>query len=178
MPERLVLHPDSSCAALSSVSADIEITRGVVSAQYIFNGDVDDIVWPIPAESKRTDGLWETTCCEFYLTSSVDSGSSYYEFNLSPSSNWAAYGFTGYRRGRYELDIRAPSIRTSRRTRDFILSARWDLGEMMRYPVAVGLSVIVKRRGGDISYWALTHPAGKEDFHHPDCFARHISGSP
>jgi hypothetical protein len=25
--------------------------------------------------------------------------------------------------------------------------------------------------GGVLSYWALDHPAGKPDFHHPDAFA-------
>ena len=34
----------------------------------------------------------------------------------------------------------------------------------------LGLSAVVQQKSGDISYWALTHPQGKPDFHHPDSF--------
>ena len=54
----------------------------------------------------------------------------------------------------------------------FELRAVLDLGELMAPNAAwrVGLSAVVEDAGG-VSYWALTHPAGKPDFHHPDCFA-------
>ena len=30
---------------------------------------------------------------------------------------------------------------------------------------------VIEEINGRKSYWALKHPAGKPDFHHPDCFA-------
>jgi hypothetical protein len=52
----------------------------------------------VPARAdrpERTDGLWQTTCCEMFLRQAAG----YREINLSPSGNWAAYGFDGYRSG-------------------------------------------------------------------------------
>lgn len=34
-----------------------------------------------------------------------------------------------------------------------------------------GLSAVVEETDGTKSYWALRHPPGVPDFHHPDCFA-------
>jgi hypothetical protein len=35
----------------------------------------------------------------------------------------------------------------------------------------VALSAVIEEEGGMLSYWALKHPPGKPDFHHPDAFA-------
>jgi hypothetical protein len=35
----------------------------------------------------------------------------------------------------------------------------------------MGISAILVERDGRKSYWALAHPPGEPDFHHPDCFA-------
>lgn len=33
------------------------------------------------------------------------------------------------------------------------------------------ISAVIEEADGTKSYWALRHPPGKPDFHHPDCFA-------
>jgi hypothetical protein len=38
-------------------------------------------------------------------------------------------------------------------------------------PLRIGLSAVIEDRDGSLSYWALRHPHGKPDFHHPDAFA-------
>lgn len=35
----------------------------------------------------------------------------------------------------------------------------------------IALSAVIEEKDGTKSYWALRHPPGKPDFHHPDCFA-------
>ncbi len=35
----------------------------------------------------------------------------------------------------------------------------------------LGLAAVVEETNGTITYWALTHPSGKPDFHHIDGFA-------
>ena len=35
----------------------------------------------------------------------------------------------------------------------------------------VGVSAVIEETNGRKSYWALTHPPGKADFHHVDGFA-------
>jgi hypothetical protein len=38
----------------------------------------------------------------------------------------------------------------------------------------LGLSAVIEDSSGAKSYWALAHPPGKPDFHHPDCFAHEL----
>jgi hypothetical protein len=35
----------------------------------------------------------------------------------------------------------------------------------------VGISAVIEEQDGTKSYWALAHPPGAPDFHHPTCFA-------
>jgi hypothetical protein len=34
----------------------------------------------------------------------------------------------------------------------------------------LALSAVIEETDGRKSYWALAHPPGTPDFHHPDCF--------
>ena len=34
----------------------------------------------------------------------------------------------------------------------------------------LGLAAVIEERNGSLSYWALSHPPGMVDFHHPDGF--------
>ena len=38
-------------------------------------------------------------------------------------------------------------------------------------PLHLGVSAVIRQRDGGVSYWALTHPPAKADFHHPDSFS-------
>ena len=40
--------------------------------------------------------------------------------------------------------------------------------------LSLALSAVIEEEDGTISYWALKHPPGKPDFHHPDAFALEI----
>lgn len=37
--------------------------------------------------------------------------------------------------------------------------------------LSLALAAVVEDEDGALSYWALRHPPGKPDFHHPDAFA-------
>jgi hypothetical protein len=39
----------------------------------------------------------------------------------------------------------------------------------------LGLSAVIEDIDGRLSYWALKHPPGKPDFHHPDSFALDVT---
>jgi hypothetical protein len=39
----------------------------------------------------------------------------------------------------------------------------------------LGLSALIEDTSGRRSYWALSHPPGKPDFHHADSFAYELS---
>lgn len=122
---------------------------------------------PRASDAGRTDGLWRSTCFEVFA--SLRDGR-YAEFNISPSGEWAAYGFSGYREGMTNLEGLIRVTSADRTGADFELDAiiSWkDLPFIER----LGLSAVIEDVDGGISYWALAHPPGKPDFHHPDSFA-------
>ena len=55
------------------------------------------------------------------------------------------------------------------------LDARVRLGHLspmhLNARLSLGLSAVIEDDAGTLSYWALRHPPGKPDFHHPDAFA-------
>ena len=61
----------------------------------------------------------------------------------------------------------------------FTLQASLDLDRLPGMPHELswrlGLSVVVEDTNGGMSYWALAHPPGKPDFHHPDGFTCEFS---
>ena len=42
----------------------------------------------------------------------------------------------------------------------------------------LAFSAVIEETGGTKSYWALTHPPGKPDFHHPTCFTATLPAPP
>ena len=119
----------------------------------------------------RRDDLWKTTCFELFLW--PVGSQSYFEFNLSPSSEWAAYHFIGYREGMAELNLQVePYVDRGTPPDDFVIEADVDLSDVPGSALKMGLSAVIEEKDGTKSYWALRHPPGdRPDFHHPDCFA-------
>jgi hypothetical protein len=105
---------------------------------------------------------------------------SYWEFNFSPSGEWAAYAFKNYRDGGpIEGDGLDPEITVRNVANGFELNAIVRLDRLhainSHTPMAVGLSAVVEETAGTHSYWALKHTQGKPDFHHPDSFALELA---
>jgi hypothetical protein len=175
MRRTLSPHPQSPCPALSRL--DVYITRsaeGLLTLRYEVRSQIDDIDWPAPADPTRTDDLWRQTCFEVFIRRS--DGLGYYEVNLSPSGQWAVYGFSGYRTGmETPQEAVAPKIETDKGLDVFRLTATVDLAPLPGLTSAsqlqLGVSAVIRRRDGGVSYWALTHPPAKADFHHPDSFS-------
>ena len=42
-------------------------------------------------------------------------------------------------------------------------------------PASVSLAAIIQEEDGAMSYWALAHPPGEPNFHHPDCFVARLA---
>jgi hypothetical protein len=121
------------------------------------------------------DLLWQHTCCEIFIASK--GMPTYYEFNLSPSGEWAAYAFDGYRSraGEACAEGLAPevAVRGSAGMLELDAVIRLDRLSKLRSgaPLALALSAVVEDSDRALSYWALRHPPGKPDFHHPQAFA-------
>lgn len=166
-------HPDSYSSTVLWIEVELDLPAPtVLKLRYLLGGCVAKLELPENAPSTRADGLWQSTCFELFLKQPGETG--YLEFNFSPSTQWAVYGFTGYREGMHEASERlAPSIRFQAAPNGITLSA--EVQNLPGLPWLLGLSAVIAGPDGRKSHWALAHPRGAPDFHHPDCFALELA---
>ena len=171
VPLTLVCHPQTPFKAIHGIDVVVGgAAGGSLTLAFALESDLPGLRIPEPQPSRRVHGLWRHTCFEAFVM--AGKGPGYREFNFSPSGEWAAYAFHGYREGgELEVDL-GPGIvvrRTGDRLeldaeicRDFLPPGR---------SLRLGLSAVLEDADGVLSYWALQHPPGKPDFHHTDAFA-------
>jgi hypothetical protein len=172
--QTLRLHPDSRCDAATGIAVDVALPRpGSLVLSYVVSGKIGVLRMPPVVAAARSDELWRHTCFEAFVRTSA--ATEYYEFNFSPSTQWAAYRFDNYRSGmRVATEIGAPRIEMRSSAERYSLQAALEL-DRLSPPWRLGLSAVLEETNGRKSYWALTHPPGKADFHHADCFALELS---
>lgn len=163
------LHPHLGQVPSDPLSLQVRVRadEGRLIVRYRLTGTIDGLAIPARDSAAQKDELWRHTCFEAFVE--VNGGPGYFEFNFSPSGEWAAYRFAAYRTGMCALAIDPPRLRCSRGRHALDLSAVVQTSE----PVAstrIALSAVIEETSGRKSYWALAHPPGPPDFHHPDCF--------
>jgi hypothetical protein len=173
----LKLHSDYRCDAVSRIEVVVVRSRAGLTLRYIVTGTIGDLRMPPVATPGRADRLWEHTCFEVFLAPAPLA--SYYEFNFASSRQWAGYRFNSHRRGRTDItEVKAPDIAVQSGAERYQLEAAVELDRVAGLPNdamwLMGLSVVIEETNGVLSYWALTHPPGKADFHHADCFAHQL----
>jgi hypothetical protein len=106
-----------------------------------------------------------------------DGDEGYTEINLSPSREWAAFGFDGYRHGMRPSAMQPAKIDVARGQDTLVLTAELQPPPPGPLPargrgrfLRIGLSAVIEDDQGALTYWALAHPCAKPDFHHPDSF--------
>jgi hypothetical protein len=175
----LKLHPSSQCDAVIRIEVEVARFGGAVRFSYTVTGPIGDLRFPPIAAPARTDELWQHTCFEAFVRAVP--GSAYAEFNFAPSTQWAAYRFTGPRQGMtIATEVAAPRILVQASPERFTLQTSVDLGPVATLPRdalwQLGLSAVIEEANGRKSYWALAHPSDKPDFHHTDSFALELAG--
>lgn len=169
-------HGDGCIEAIQSTVSSVERNR--LRFTYRAVGDMGKLIIPAQSAARRADRLWEHTCFEAFLRAGIESA--YYEFNFSPSGEWAVYAFRGYREAAPALDDgAAPEIVVRRYSDRLELDAVVRLDRLPALGGAsllrIGLSAVIEASDGALSYWALKHPAAKPDFHHADSFALELA---
>lgn len=155
----LVRHPDTPPGAIEAIDAELERLPGGAIAIFQVRGDLAKLVVPPPAPAERTNGLWQTTCFELFV---AGEGPGYREFNFSPSGQWAAYEFDGYRTGMRNASARMETeIFQANNALDFSAKINAEFPN----PVLVGLTAVIEERDGAIRYWSTAFAPGKPDFH-------------
>lgn len=174
----LVCHPETGTEAVHAIEARVQLLRAKsLAINYALRGDLSRLRIPSFESQRRSDDLWQHTCFEAFLGS--QNTSAYYEFNFSPSGEWAAFFFHAYRNPRPPIsEDLCPSLAVSRAEGTLVLDATIPLDHLigldMHEALRLGLSSVVEDDEGMLSYWALKHPPGKPDFHHPDTFILEI----
>lgn len=173
----LVCHPDTATQPKLRIGAEVgRKGNGHICAEFRALGRQDCIRWPKRAHPdgdrwSRRDGLWQSTCFEIFVK--PRGSAEYLEYNFASTCEWAGYEFDDYRAGMRE------SVSSS------IAKASWQMrAERVKFTVVlalppgygerhldIALAAITEETDGTKSYWALAHPPGKPDFHHPACFA-------
>lgn len=178
----LLAHPDAPGTGVERVAACVELD-GRESLRFWYVLDADPMLVRIPppmANAGRTDNLWAHTCFEAFV--GLPGSPRYLELNFSPSGQWAAYCFDSYRQGMAPALEAAPRVVVSRSGGRLELHAEVHLGGSFAglapglepsdpSRLRLALSVVLEDLEGRLSYWALRHPPGRPDFHHPESFA-------
>jgi hypothetical protein len=165
----LTCHIGTASAAVRNIHVKVEpLPQGALRLSYELHGDLAQIRIPEPQASIATDGLWEYTCFEVFVAQ--EGKSSYYEFNFSPSGQWAAYAFSDYRVRVDWAVSQAPAIRFAQINGHLLLEAVISADDLPQNrdgkPLQLGLTAVIEANDGSHSYWALHHPEARPDFHH------------
>ena len=151
------------------MAADLEL-------HYRVAGDIERVIVPERRTPRRADKLWQHTCFEAFVRDVRAPG--YVELNFSPSGEWAAYRFTGYRAGMQEADTATPRVAIHREVDMLEMDVSIDLDSLQDLSRAVelqlALSAVIEERQRGLSYWALAHPDARPDFHHAGGFTLRI----
>lgn len=143
-------HPAARPDAIAGVTCGVSWGgAGEWVFDFIVSEPPEALRLPAVVPAARADDLWRTTCFELFLRRPGEDA--YMEFNFSPSGEWSAWAFDGYRDGRRNLEIASPIITTAD-------PARFAMAVMDRM-LALGLDAESARRLADVS-GPTPEPAG------------------
>ncbi len=173
----LTRHPTTACSAVRRIQVQLlRPSAAALALRYTVLGDIDSLLIPAESAPQRADKLWQHTCFEAFIA--MEAG--YYEFNFSPSTEWAIYRFSAYREGMTAVTpARAPGVSVRRSGDRLTLAASIDLEVLPELrdsaDLRLALAAVIEEAKHRLSYWALAHPPGKPDFHHAEGFALKLS---
>jgi hypothetical protein len=169
------LQPFPTASKLPQIEINGRVNRKdqMLSIEYQLFGDMNAISIAPPASApSRQFHLWEATCFEFFI--GIPGDANYWEFNLSPSGNWAVFALDDYRQGlRDELAFTSLPFKVDRYPNYITLSLEFDLSELIlaEQDLEMSVTTVVKSSQDELSYWAIAHSGKEADFHLRDSFA-------
>src|SRR5581483_5058095 len=105
----LTPHPSLPQGPAQSIAVCVALDGDLLSLGYKLCAPDNRVRLPPLRAVARADELWRHTCFEAFLR--IPGEGSYLELNFSPSGEWAAYRFEGYRSGmRSDPEITAPQL--------------------------------------------------------------------
>jgi hypothetical protein len=171
----LIAHSQTPELRVDQLQSQVtRLDNGDLQFSYYLQGRLAALKLPAKTQTKAQDGLWQHTCFEAFVQ--AQGSSAYYEFNFSPSSEWAAYAFNAYRERvlTWQPSV-APTLQMDYLSDEcFVLMATIPacLLPLCEAHTAwlIGLSAVIEDGQGHKSYWALNHVAENPDFHQAASF--------
>jgi hypothetical protein len=177
----LTAHPSTPNDAVRRLAVQVRAEDpDILAFQYSLAADMSRVRVPRSGTGGRAGALWEHTCFEAFVAAAHGPG--YVEFNFSSSLEWAVYQFSAYRAGMSPVQTgQDPQVSVRQHEGGLELRAAVCLGRIdhlrdVRH-LRIALAAVIEDDTGRLSYWGLTHPPGKPDFHHPNAFALEITRS-
>jgi|GEM_PF-319639 len=155
----------------------LERKLAILHFAFQLEGDLTSLDVPLSQVSKsrsQKDELWKATCFEIFLSRPGDL--SYFEFNFSPTGDFAVYTFDDYRSDMQPLkQLVQPKFKFERGS-DFyrITGAIGDAHDDPRFKLLLAepkleasMTAVIKPLPGqgETTFWALSHAGKKADFH-------------
>ncbi len=168
LPQTIQLMPFQASPATQpfSCSLRLQLQGEILVLNYTISGPLHDLIIPVATASPGcTPELWLGTCFECFLRQ--EKIKAYREWNFSPSGNWWACLFDGYRSpARQQPQNFQPQQFDIKRTENlFTLITAIACPQAPR--LRIGPALILEHTGGSRSHWAMQHPGAKPDFHLP-----------
>ena len=162
------------------VTGEIDQVENILSLHYAIRGEAEDILLPAFSAPSRKDDLWKATCFEFFIA--LPGSPEYWEFNMSPSSEWNAYRMDAYRQVnmREETQICQLPFEFQKEDDGYSLDISVDLNPIIlpAQNIQVGVTAIIQTKDGNETYWALAHPGSQADFHLRESFVLGVRSLP
>jgi hypothetical protein len=166
----LICHSSNQKAPVNGIQVTLfKEPQGDLQIHYELIGTIEQIKTPTLQPSQPADNLWAHTCFELFFA--VNGEDNYYEFNFSPSTQWAAYAFSSYRIRRNDWNLKhAPIIDVTQSSTHIHLRARIASADLpilkANSSLQLGLTAVIETNTGQHTYWALKHPEDQPNFHH------------
>jgi hypothetical protein len=166
----LCCHDATPCEEVRAIRVIVRRTLLELELGFRLDGDIAHIC----LAPRGLTELWRHTCFEAFVA--IDGQASYHEFNLAPSHEWQIYAFRAYR----DLiplvcSSSSPIVATNSTANRLELDARIALTGLSAMhahsSLRLGLSAVIESRNRFLSFWVLSHPAAKPDFHNAAAFA-------
>ena len=175
----LISHPSTTFGGRYRICAAVSVSPAFeINVAYELEDGSNEVMWPRPSIMGFHDELWRTTCFELFLV--LPESQSYIEFNFLPSTQWSAYKFESYRGEKTPIhDVEFSKFSASGHEARRRFNAEFSVpngtlgNEQAGY--RAGLAAVIEERCSNLSYWALTHPTARPDFHHEQGFTKNIA---
>lgn len=173
----LACHPAHPSTAVRGIQAIVKLAAdGELHLTYLLDGDIPRLRIRPRAAPVFNAELWRHTCFEIFIAAA--GADAYHEFNFSPSGEWAAFAFKGYRDGGPLPDESLrPSMKFQSDMSRLRLESRVRIDRLAsghaRAPLLVGLAAVIEEADRR-SYWAIRHPCERPDFHKSEGFALRV----